>query len=220
MVHTGQVVVIVPFPARSINAEVAQCRQRRFLALVLLLLGLVAAVPAALAQGRPDPAKLLAAQREALAKLAFMDGVWRGPATTVEPGRGETHEITQTERVGPMLDGAVKVIEGRGYAADGSVAFNALGIVSYDPGKQAYTMRSYAMGNAGDFALTPTADGFTWEIPAGLMTIRYSAVIKDGTWHEVGDRIMPGSEPVRFFEMTLTRVGDTTWPAGEFVPRE
>lgn len=148
-----------------------------------------------------------------------MDGVWRGPAMTVEAG-GAKHEITQTERVGPMLDGAVKVVEGRGYAADGSVAFNALGIISYDPAQQAYSMRSYAMGNAGDFALTPTADGFTWDIPAGPMTIRYTAVIKDGTWHEVGDRIMPGMEPVRFFEMTLTHVGDTTWPAGESVPRE
>ena len=25
---------------------------------------------------------------------------------------------------------------------------------------------------------------------------------------------MPGKEPVRFFEMNLKRVGDTTWPAG------
>src|SRR5574341_1039239 len=61
-------------------------------------------------------------------------------------------------------------------------------------------MRSYAMGQAGDFPLTLTADGYSWEIPAGLMTIRYTAVIKDGTWREVGDRIMPEKEPVRFFE--------------------
>jgi preprotein translocase subunit SecE len=33
-------------------------------------------------------------------------------------------------------------------------------------------------------------------------------------WHEVGERIMPGKDPVRFFEMTLKRVSDTTWPAG------
>jgi hypothetical protein len=79
-------------------------------------------------------------------------------------------------------------------------------------------MRSYAMGHAGDFVLTPTADGFSWEIPAGPMTIRYTAVIKDGTWREVGDRIMPEKEPVRFFEMNLTRVGDSTWPAGGAVP--
>jgi hypothetical protein len=32
----------------------------------------------AYSQGRPDPASLIAAQREAMRALAFMDGVWRG----------------------------------------------------------------------------------------------------------------------------------------------
>ena len=58
----------------------------------------------------------------------------------------------------------------------------------------------------------PNADGFVWEIPAGPATIRYTAVIKDGTWKEVGDRIMPEKEPVRFFEMELKRVGNSDWP--------
>ncbi len=50
------------------------------------------------------------------------------------------------------------------------------------------------------------------------MTIRYAAVIKDGTLKEVGDRIEPGKNPVRFFEMTLTRIGDSDWPAGKAIP--
>jgi hypothetical protein len=75
-------------------------------------------------------------------------------------------------------------------------------------------MHSHAMGHKGDFPLTPTADGFVWEIAAGPMTIRYTAVIKDGKWREVGDRIVPGKEPVRFFEMNLTRIGDSSWPEG------
>lgn len=168
----------------------------------------------ALAQGRPDPAVLIAAQREAMLSLAFMDGVWRGTAWTILPS-GEKHQITQTERIGPFLDGSVKVIEGRGYDADGKVSFNALGIVSFNLDKHAYSMRSHAQGYVGDFVLTPAADGYTWEIPAGAMVMRYAAVIKDGAWHEVGDRIITGKEPVRFFEMNLTRVGDTTWPAGD-----
>jgi hypothetical protein len=167
----------------------------------------------ALGQGRPDPAALIAAQREAMLPLAFMDGAWRGPAWAVLPS-GEKHTLTQTERVGPFLDGSVKVVEGKGYEADGKVGFNAFATISYNPATRAYTMHSYAQGNSGDFALRPTADGFVWEIPAGQMTIRYTAVIKDGTWKEVGDQIMPGKEPVRFFEMTLKRIGDTTWPAG------
>lgn len=165
-----------------------------------------------LAQGRPDSDALLASQREAMLKLSFMDGEWRGPAWTILPS-GEKHAITQTERIGPILGGAVKVIEGRGYGADGSVSFNALGIISYDPAKQAYTMRSYAMGMAGDYAVTLAESGFSWEIPAGAVTIRYTAFIRDGKWNEVGDRITPGQEPVRFFEMNLERIGDSNWPA-------
>lgn len=154
----------------------------------------------------------MAAQQEAIARLSFMDGVWRGTAWTMLPS-GEKHTITQTERVGPFLDGSVKVIEGRGYDPDGKAAFNAFAIISYNGATRAFTMRSYAQGNVGDFVLTPTADGFVWNIPAGPMTIRYTAVVKDGVWREVGDRILPDKEPVRFFEMTLTRVGDTNWPA-------
>jgi hypothetical protein len=166
--------------------------------------------------GRQDPATLIAAQREAMTRLSAMDGVWRGPAWTLLPS-GEKHAVTQTERIGPFLDGSVKVIEGRGYDQDGRVTFNAFGTVSYNPATSAYTLHSYAQGYAGDFALTPMADGYVWEIPAGPMTIRYTAVIKDGAWHEVGDRIAPGKEPVRFFEMNLKRVSDTDWPAAGMV---
>lgn len=178
----------------------------------LALLTTVGGSLTALAQGRPDPATLIAAQREAMVPLAFMDGVWRGPAWVIVPS-GERHTMTQTERIGAFLDGSVKVIEGRGYDPDGKVTFNAFGTISYNPATRAYTLHSHAQGNVGDFVLTPTADGYVWEIPAGPMTIRYTAVVKNGGWREVGDRIMPGKEPVRFFEMNLTRLGDTNWPA-------
>lgn len=180
------------------------------LALTLLMSLVVAS--SSYAQGRPDPAKLMASQQQAMLKLSFMDGAWRGNAWTLLPN-GEKHHITQTERIGPFLDGAVKVIEGRGYEADGKTSFNAFGTVSFNTGTNTYTMHSYAQGFVGDYALTPTADGFIWEIPAGPMSIRYTAVIKDGTWKEVGDRIFPNKEPIRFFEMELKRLGDTTWPA-------
>ena len=168
------------------------------------------------AQGPPDPAKLIPAQQQAMARLARMDGIWRGSGWIVTPS-GEKHTMVQTERIGPFLDGSVKVIEGRGYAPDGQLMFNAFATISFDPGKSVYTMHSHAQGNVGDFVLTPTAEGFRWEIPAGPMTIRYSAVIDSLSWREVGDRIVPGRDPVRFMEMELKRIGDTTWPAGDAV---
>lgn len=168
-------------------------------------------VTAAPAQA-PDTAALVAAQREALKPLARMNGVWRGPATMVLPG-GDKRTITQTERIGPFLGGTLKVIEGRGYDAAGNVAFNALGIVSFSPATQTYSMRSYSGGRQGDFPFKPTEDGYTWDVPAGPgAIIRYTATVRDNRLHEVGDRIAGGAAPVRVFEMLLERVGDTEWP--------
>ena len=183
----------------------------------LATLALVLTAGAVQAQGRPDPAVAIAAQKQALAKLSFMDGVWRGPAWTLLPS-GDKHTITQTERIGPFLDGAVKVIEGRGYDSSGNVTFNAFGIVSFDPAKTAYSMRSYTMGHAGDFALTPSDTGFVWMIPAGPTTIRYTATVRDGKWREIGERLAEGQPTVQFFEMNLVRVGDSKWPADGVIP--
>ncbi len=153
-----------------------------------------------------------------MAPLAYMDGVWRGPATTTLPS-GEKRTIVQTERIGPFLGGTVKMMEGRGYGADGEVSFNALGIMSYDVDKKAFSMRSYALGHAGDFAVTLRGDGFNWVIPQGPNArIQYTATVTADTWHEVGDRLVEGRPPMRFFEMTLKRVGDSDWPAGNPIP--
>ena len=181
------------------------------------LLFTLAFTVASIAQG-PDAAANIAAQKDAMKPFATNYGIWRGPAfTTLADGR--KIEITQTERVGPFLDSSVMVLEGRGYdPKTGSVAFNAFGTISFDPAAKTYTLHSYAAGRVGDFPVTATADGYVWQIAAGPATIRYTISIKDGVWHEVGDRIMAGKDPVRFFEMTLKRVGDTDWPAAGAVP--
>ena len=178
------------------------------------------AVPAAAsAQGQPDPVALMNAQREAMTVLSRMDGQWRGPAWTILPN-GEKHSLIQTGRIGSLLDGTIKLVEGRGYESDGRTSFNAFAVIAFNPVTRSYSLRSHAMGRYGEYALKPTDDGYTWDIPAGPMTIRYTASIKDGVLREVGDRLMPGKEPVRFFEMTLTRLGDSPWPAaGSVAPK-
>lgn len=185
-----------------------------------LLGALLLATGVAVAQTPPGAADLVNAQREAMTALASMNGAWRGEATTLLPG-GERRTITQTERIGPFLGGTVKVIEGRGYDASGQVVFNAFGVISFDPATKTYSLRSYSHGRRGDFPLKPTADGYTWEVPAGPGAImRYTATIKDNRLHEVGDRIVGSAEPVRVFEMRLGRIGDTDWPEqGAIAPR-
>jgi hypothetical protein len=156
-------------------------------------------------------------QIDEVSKLDAMDGHWRGTAWIILPN-GKREELVQTERVGPLLGGAIKVVEGRGYDDSDATKFNALGIIAYDSRKQRLMMRTYAQGNLGDFPIQLTKDGYTWEIPAGPATIRYTATVKDGTWVEFGERVLPDQAPRRFFEMKLLRLNDSEWPAAGTVP--
>ena len=156
-------------------------------------------------------------QQSALSSLSIMDGMWRGKAWIILP-TGERQDMTQTERVGPLLNGEVKVIEGRGYDKDGKTVFNALAVIAHDAQQQKLMMRSYTQGRSGDFEIKVQESGYVWEIPAGPATIRYTAEIKDGKWFEYGERLVGDRPPVRFFEMTLERLGDSEWPAVNAVP--
>lgn len=170
----------------------------------------------ALAQVPVQPAGS-AVQREAVGALDFLDGEWRGQAVVHGPSGTET--LTQTERVGSLLGGSIKVIEGRGYAADGSTVFNAMAVLSWDEREGRYRFRSWANGFSGDYRFERTADGFRWETPAGPNArIEYVAVIRDGTWHEVGTYVAEGQPPRPMIEMRLTRIGGTEWPADGAVP--
>ncbi|NIJ21952.1 hypothetical protein FHS95_003663 [Sphingomonas naasensis] len=176
---------------------------------MIVVCALALGVPAA-AQAQAADMATIAAQQAAMAKLAAMLGIWRGPATSTTP-RGEIR-MTQTERVGSFLDGTLTLVEGKAYMADGKVGFHAFGAISYDAATQSYWMSSHAQGRSGRFQLTLTDTGWTWEVPAGPATIRYVASFAGGKWTETGDYVAPGQPPRRIFEMTLSRVGDTDWP--------
>ena len=190
----------------------------RSLALVVALMFAPAMFAAsAMAQGPNNEARV-SAQREAMKALAMLDGEWRGPAKSLR-NDGQWHEMVQAERVGTMLDGTVRVIEGRGYENSGELSFNAFAVISYDPDTKAYTMRSYSGGRTGDFPIVPTATGFTWEIQAGpSMKIAYEAIVKDGVWTEAGTRIPKDGASVKFIEFSVKRLGDTAWPASGVIP--
>jgi len=184
----------------------------------IIMAGSAALAMAAPAAAAADPEQLIAAERDAMATLSWMDGRWRGDAVTQTP-TGE-HRVTQTERIGPLLGGSIKLLEGRAYRPDGTTGFNAFGTLSFDPATKRYALHSYAQGRAGDFELRPTATGYVWEIPAGPMVIRYTAALDKGVWTEIGERIAPGQPPVQFFIMRLKRVGASDWPgAGAMTQR-
>ena len=178
-----------------------------------IVAALLALIASASVQAQPT-----ADRAKAMAKLGFMRGIWKGPASGVEAD-GKRYSVLQTERMGPMLGGDIIVVEGRGYKDDGSVGFNALGVISWDAQSGKYEFRSYAQGYAGTFEMKLTQDGYVYEIPMGQATIRYTATVKDGLWREVGERLMQGKPPVQIFEMNLKRHGDTDWPSGNPVAK-
>lgn len=180
--------------------------------LLALLLGAAAeppAAPSAASFAPQDPAARIAAQREAMKPLAFMDGAWRGRAETDRHPEGFTH----TERVGTLLDGTIRLVEGRSYDEKGGTRFNAFAVISYDPARRTYMMHSHAMGYVGDFPLTVRPDGYSWTQPAGPgASIRYEATVSGDEWREVGERVANGGAPQKVFEMRLRRVGRSAWP--------
>ncbi len=151
--------------------------------------------------------------------LSFMFGEWAGTAKGVGFDR-KPFEITQTERVGPILEGGVTVIEGRGYGASGDLSFNAFAIVSYDKRREEWEIRSYTDGYAGTFPFEPTQSGYVWSTPAGPdAMMRYTAEFEGDTWYQIGEYVPASGEPQQTFEMTLKRIGDTNWPsAGVVLP--
>jgi hypothetical protein len=201
-----------PPTAASDNREVL-VKLRFCLAVALATLPVAMAFAQSQPAGAPqsrDPAAITRAEAEAMAKLHWMDGAWRGPAVT-RTAQGE-RKVMQTERIGPMLGGTIKVIEGRGFSDGRNVGFNAFGVVSYDPFRHAYEFRTYAQGYAGTFPLEVTPTGYVWSTPAAGGSVRYTATVKGDSWNEVGDLIAEGKPPVRIFEMNLARIGDSDWP--------
>lgn len=168
--------------------------------------------------GNPAPTETMAQETVELpdSPLSFMYGEWRGTAKGMS--REGPYTLTQTERVGPMLGGDLIVVEGRGYQEDGTLQFNAFGVISYDKQEQSYFINAYTDGNAGKFKLELKDNGFVWTIQAGPNAkVINTAVIEGDTWHEITKYVPDEGPEMVTNDMTLTRIGDTSWPSGGIV---
>jgi hypothetical protein len=155
-----------------------------------------------------------AANREAMKKLDYLAGKWKGEAT-VMAGPKETKKLTQTEDVQFRLDGVVLLVEGIGRGKlpgkeEEGVVFNALGVMSYDAQAKKYKVKAYrAEGQSVDADMTLTEKGFVWGFkePARSLEVKYTMTLTPkGEWHEVGEYSQDGKTWAKFIEMTLTRV--------------
>jgi hypothetical protein len=185
------------------------------LTLPAFLAALCLAASPAIAAGPDRPGQPnISAQKSAMASLSWMVGDWEGQGWTLSP-TGERLTFRQTEAVETRLDGALLLIEGRGYApaaepgAPERLMFNAFAVVSFNDATRAYTFRSYAMGYANSFEAEVRDDGaFVWRIaPPGAPRMRYIITQPSlGVWCEIGERSTDNGETwTQFFEMRLTK---------------
>ncbi|MGA8087739.1 MAG: hypothetical protein WCA10_10555 [Terracidiphilus sp.] len=146
----------------------------------------------------------VAAQREAMKKLAFLAGNWSGPVS-ISRGPGEPLKLTQTESVQFKLDGLVLLIQGKSAGPDGKAQFQALATVSYDDAAHVYRFRAYNDGRYVDTELTVNPDGFAWGFNAGPAKIQNTMHLNPkGEWHETTDVSFASNPPHRSVEMLLT----------------
>jgi hypothetical protein len=178
-------------------------------------LALAMAMPAT---AQAPNATLLDQQQKAMAALAFLDGEWAGPAEVQE--RSGPITMTQTERVGTLLDGTIRLVEGRAFDEKGNTLFNAFAVISYDVPRARYVITSYASGYATTAEIKVNVDGFEWDVPAGPgAKMHFNAQVKDNVWTEVGDYVPADGHSARTFHMAARRIGDSQWPAGTPIRR-
>lgn len=123
-------------------------------------------------------------QREAMQKLAFLEGRWSGPVSIIR-GPGETLRLRQAESIYFKLGGLVLLIEGQSTGADGSIQFEALATVAYDSATRSYRIRSYHDGHYLDTTLSVLADGFSWEYASGpARIVNAMHLTTKGEWQE------------------------------------
>jgi hypothetical protein len=169
--------------------------------LVVLVCGLLADGSLRAQERGPN----LAAQKEAMQKLAFLVGKWSGPATAVL-GPGEPLKITQMEHVQYKLDGLVLLVEGAGLNAEGKVLFNALATISFDDATGTYRFRAFNRGRYLDTELKVRENGVTWGYTAGPLTVENVMNLDaEGAWVETTD-VKFGDNPTRrTVEMRVTK---------------
>jgi hypothetical protein len=168
------------------------------------VLGLALLVVCGLALAAPQPPSNAAdTQRQAMRKLNFLVGRWRGPVTVVR-GPGEPLHLIQTEDVESRLDGLVLLIEGKSTGADGNAPFQALATIAFDEATRTYRFRAYNEGHYLDTELTVIPDGFSWGFAAGpAHIVNTMHLTSKGQWQESTEVAVGDNPPRKSVDMLL-----------------
>lgn len=151
------------------------------------------------------------AAREAVAKVAFLEGSWKGEAS-IDMGPRGTQAIVQTETVESRLGGAALVVHGLGKsrAVEGQperVVHEAIGVIYHDEATKGLKILAIKADGASTTSdLVPEAGGWRWFLSTPRGRVRYTiSQPNPGEWHEVGEISPDGATWRKFYEMRLQK---------------
>lgn len=148
------------------------------------------------------------AQRTAMKRLGFLVGEWSGEASVLR-GPGQFAELAQTESAQFRLDGLVLVIEGVGRTkAEGRVALQALGLVSFDDETGTYRMRAFNDGRwlETEVKLSNEGNSISWGFALGeFKTTTVLRINENGEWTELGELVIGNRPKQKMMELRVRR---------------
>jgi hypothetical protein len=164
--------------------------------------------------GFSQDANAPAIQREAMKKLRFLEGQWKGESwREIAPGQRSTSVGTET--VKPKLDGLLLNIEGLfrqkldNDKETGDIVHQAFAVVSFDEKAKRYRFQAFTNRGTHTDGEAKVEDGkleWGFRIPQ-VGEIRYTITVTENSrWFEIGEISADGKQWRKFFEMTLERV--------------
>lgn len=155
--------------------------------------------------GQPNPT--IEKQKEAMAKLAVMEGQWTGTGW-MQRGQSERHTFEVKETAEKKNGGLTLLIQGLGTdSKTGEIGHDALAVVYYDVESDQYMFDSHL--DTGQHKLMTGSfegDEFIWgfDLPNNAK-IKYVITFTENTWNETGEYSSDGINWFKFMEMNLNK---------------
>jgi hypothetical protein len=146
--------------------------------------------------------------QQPIKKLANWEGEWQGEGWSMDETQ-QKMAFTVNENIQIKIGGNAILAEGIGKdKLTGKIGFESLGVIYFDIALQKYQMKSFTA--KGDMALANAIVNekgeFIWEFEVPNGKVRYTTLVKDDVWTEVGEYVMPGGQTFPILEMKLKRV--------------
>jgi hypothetical protein len=146
--------------------------------------------------------------QDSMQQASAMIGKWEGKGWQMNQS-GEKKNSNVSENIQWELDSTLILFEGEGKKDDGTIAHNALGLLSFNPFNKKYEFNSHLASGLETMAnfevIIPNSNFKWWFNDNRGGTIRYTITIDGNKWKEEGEYSQDGTKWNKFFEMNLKR---------------